>query len=61
MESKSAVCANPDIQSLQDILLFGLKGVAAYADHAQILGKTDDSIYAFMDRGSGGLTGPISI
>ena len=33
---------NPDIQSLQDILLFGLKGVAAYADHAQILGKTDD-------------------
>ncbi len=39
---------NPDIQSLQDILLFGLKGVAAYADHAQILGKTDDSIYAFM-------------
>lgn len=39
---------NPDIQSLQDILLFGLKGVAAYADHAQILGKTDDSIYSFM-------------
>ena len=39
---------NPDFQSLQDILLFGLKGVAAYADHAQILGKTDDSIYSFM-------------
>ncbi len=42
------VAVNPDIQSLQDILLFGLKGVAAYADHAQILGRTDDSIYAFM-------------
>ncbi|MDA8422479.1 MAG: hydroxylamine reductase [Nitrospiraceae bacterium] len=42
------VAINPDIQSLQDILLFGLKGVAAYADHAQILGKTDDIVYAFM-------------
>lgn len=37
MESKTAVCPNADIQSLQDILLYGLKGVAAYADHAEIL------------------------
>jgi hydroxylamine reductase len=44
------IVINPDIQSLQDILLFGLKGVAAYADHAQILGKTDDSVYAFMNE-----------
>jgi len=48
MEKVSDVLINPDIQSLQDILVFGLKGVAAYADHAQILGKTDDSIYSFM-------------
>lgn len=48
VERVSDVLINPDIQSLQDILIFGLKGVAAYADHAQILGKTDDSIYAFM-------------
>lgn len=46
-ESKSAA-VHPDVQSLQDILLFGLKGVAAYADHAQILGKTDDAVYAFL-------------
>lgn len=39
--------ADRDIQSLQDILLYGLKGVAAYADHAQVLGKTDDRVYAF--------------
>jgi hydroxylamine reductase len=38
---------DPDVQSLQDIMLFGLKGVAAYADHAQILGQEDDKIYAF--------------
>jgi hydroxylamine reductase len=47
---------NPDIQSLQDILLFGLKGVAAYADHAEILGKTDDSVYAFMAEALAAMT-----
>jgi hydroxylamine reductase len=39
---------NQDIQSLQDIVLYGLKGVAAYADHAAILGREDDGVYAFM-------------
>ncbi|MEJ2031863.1 MAG: hydroxylamine reductase [Deltaproteobacteria bacterium] len=39
---------NPDIQSLKDILLFGIKGVAAYADHASILRQEDDAVYAFM-------------
>ncbi|MFC1523330.1 hydroxylamine reductase [Thermodesulfobacteriota bacterium] len=42
---------NPDIRSLKDILLFGLKGVAAYADHAKILGQEDDSVYAFIQEG----------
>jgi hydroxylamine reductase len=51
------VAVNPDVQSLQDILLFGLKGVAAYADHAQILGKTDDSVYAFMSEALAAMTG----
>jgi hydroxylamine reductase len=45
---KSAPGVNPDILSLQHILLFGIKGVAAYADHAYILGKSDDSVYAFI-------------
>lgn len=39
---------DPDIQSLQDITLFGLKGVAAYADHAQILGQEDNAVYGFL-------------
>ena len=39
---------DPDIQSLQDIVLFGLKGLAAYADHALILGREDDSVFGFM-------------
>jgi hydroxylamine reductase len=43
------VCGkNEDLQSLQDILIFGLKGVAAYAYHARILGKRDEDVDAFM-------------
>jgi hydroxylamine reductase len=51
------VVVNPDVQSLQDIVLFGLKGVAAYADHAWILGKTDDTVYAFMSEALAAMTG----
>ncbi len=40
-----------DILSLQHILIFGLKGVAAYADHARILGQEDDKVYAFIHEG----------
>ncbi len=47
---------DPDIQSLQDIVLYGLKGVAAYADHAHILGKEDDVVYAFMHEALAAMT-----
>ena len=40
-----------DIQSLREILLYGLKGMAAYADHAFILGKTDENVNAFFHKG----------
>jgi hydroxylamine reductase len=39
---------NEDIRSLRQLLVYGLKGMAAYADHALILGKSDDAIFAFM-------------
>ena len=45
---KSYPAANADILSLKHTLLFGLKGVAAYADHAQILGQEDTAVYAFV-------------
>src|SRR5208283_1991655 len=48
---KSDASINPDILSLQHILLFGLKGVAAYADHAQILGQEDEKVYSFIHEG----------
>ncbi|MDP3182211.1 MAG: hydroxylamine reductase [Desulfobaccales bacterium] len=40
-----------DVRSLRHTLLFGLKGVSAYADHAQILGQEDDQVYAFIHEG----------
>ena len=42
---------NPDIRSLKHTLLFGLKGVAAYADHAAILGQEDPAVYEFLYEG----------
>jgi len=40
---------DPDVRSLQHTLLFGLKGVAAYAYHARILGQEDQKVYDFID------------
>ncbi|MCX7048606.1 MAG: hydroxylamine reductase [Candidatus Sumerlaeota bacterium] len=37
-----------DVAGLQELITYGLKGMAAYADHALILGKEDDSVYAFF-------------
>jgi hydroxylamine reductase len=37
-----------DITGLQELLTYGLKGTAAYADHALILGREDDSVFAFF-------------
>ena len=39
-----------DIQSLKNLLLYGLKGMAAYADHAQILGQSDETVYDFFHQ-----------
>ena len=41
---------NEDIRSLKHIVLFGVKGIAAYADHAGILGQTDDDVYKFIEE-----------
>ena len=47
--TKVGVCGkDEDIQSLQDILLYGLKGVAAYGFHARELGAVDQTVDGFM-------------
>jgi hydroxylamine reductase len=40
--------ADADISALKELLTYGVKGIAAYADHARILGKTDESITHFI-------------
>ena len=45
-----AMDGNEDIRSLKHIVLFGVKGIAAYADHAGILGQTDDDVYKFIEE-----------
>lgn len=39
---------NPDIRSLRELLIYGLKGIAAYAEHAAMLGKEDKAVYSFF-------------
>jgi hydroxylamine reductase len=42
---------DPDVHSLQQTLIYGLKGVAAYADHAAILEHEDQKVYDFIYDG----------
>ncbi len=48
---KSDPSLDPDIHSLQWLLTYGIKGVAAYADHAYILGQKDPKVFAFIQEG----------
>ena len=49
--TETGVCGkDPDMQSLQELLLYGLKGMASYAHHARRLGKTDENVSAFIEE-----------
>lgn len=43
--------ANEDIRSLKSLILFGMRGMAAYAYHALMLGKTDAAVQSFFIKG----------
>jgi hydroxylamine reductase len=45
---KADISNDPDIQSLHQTLIFGVKGLSAYAYHALILGKKDDAVFDFI-------------
>jgi len=40
---------NEDIRSLKELLIYGLKGIAAYADHAYVLNEKSDDIFSFAE------------
>ena len=65
MESKAGFVgvlstANEDIRSLREMLTYGMKGMAAYTEHAYNLGHENPSIYEFIDRGLVATTLPLS-
>ncbi|OPY88210.1 MAG: Hydroxylamine reductase [Smithella sp. PtaU1.Bin162] len=39
---------NMDVRSLRMLLIYGIKGISAYAEHAAVLGFEDDKIYNFL-------------
>ncbi len=48
---QSKVTIDPDLHSLQWLLTYGLKGVAAYTYHAYLLGKKDQNVFNFIHQG----------
>lgn len=42
--------SNEDLRSLKELLTYGLKGMAAYLEHAMRLGFNDDTIHVFIQR-----------
>lgn len=50
-----------DIRSLKSLLLFGMRGMAAYAHHAAVLGKTDNTVNEFFYRGLRALGDALSV
>ena len=40
--------SDPDLRSLREFLIYGLKGIAAYTHHAEVLGFTDPAIWEFL-------------
>jgi len=47
---------NEDVRSLREITLYGLKGLAAYAQHAYVLGYENADIYKFMHKALAAMT-----
>ena len=53
---KRTATLGADVAGTQDLILLGLKGVAAYAEHARILGREDEVVYAFIHEALNFLT-----
>ncbi len=52
---------NEDIRSLRELIIYGVKGLAAYAEHAWNLGHSNDNIFAFMQRALVATTEDLSV
>lgn len=52
---------NEDVRSLRELVIYGLKGLAAYTDHAAVLGFQKSEIYAFMVSALANTTRDLSV
>ena len=56
--SKEITARGADLTGLEYLIIFGLKGMAAYSDHAEVLGKVDPKVNAFFHEALDFLTQP---
>jgi hydroxylamine reductase len=52
---------NEDVRSLRELLIYGLKGIAAYAEHAAILGFEDKAVFDYLVEGMASTTKDLSV
>ncbi len=52
---------NEDVRSLRELLIYGLKGLAAYTDHAAVLGFQKEEIYEFIMEALASATKDLSV
>ena len=53
--------SNEDVTSLRSLLIFGVKGICAYAEHAAVLGYEKDDIYQFLMEALASTTKDLSV
>ena len=60
-EVRINAASNEDAASLRSLLIFGVKGIAAYAEHAAVLGYEKDDVYAFILEALASTTRDLSV
>ncbi|MFZ7110745.1 MAG: hydroxylamine reductase [Desulfatiglandales bacterium] len=60
-EVRITAARNEDVRSLRELLIIGCKGIAAYADHAAILGHEKDDVYGFLMEALASTTKDLSV
>ena len=52
---------NEDVRSLKELIIYGLKGLAAYAEHAFNLNHENQEVFAFLERALAATTQDLSV
>jgi hydroxylamine reductase len=60
-EVRITAAADEDVRSLRELLVIGGKGIAAYAEHAMVLGHEKDDIYGFLLEALASTTKDLSV